>query len=139
VLWLAPFRTSRVLSALALLPARSGSVPAGTGGAGGTSADDTVYEIDRFIGGIDRLLVAKRDHRSDYCIALTLAHPGRAAADLVLPAAWELEGLSVADAAKRAGARSGFRTASKSPAASHSRASARRAGRATWTWTSWWT
>ena len=91
------------IAVAAALPACSGGVPAAAGGAGGAPGNAALYEIERFIGGIDRLNIVKRDRIRDYCVALTLAHPRRALAGFAVPANWGLEGVSSGDSADGCG------------------------------------
>lgn len=73
----------------------------GCGGAGGTGgAAGTTYVGCRFVGGIDRFVVAKRDVARDRCFGVVLDAPGQSPVSfLTLPPGLGLEGISIGPAA----------------------------------------
>ncbi len=72
---------------------------AGAGGAAGGAAA-TTYVGCRFIGGIDRYVVAKRDAAQNRCFGLVLDAPGSSPVSfLTLPAGIGLAGISIGPAA----------------------------------------
>ncbi|HVY39934.1 MAG TPA: hypothetical protein VHM31_18475, partial [Polyangia bacterium] len=77
-------------------PAFDEAASCGAGGAGGTAS----YLGCRFIGGVDRYVVAKRDVARNLCFGLVLDSPGHSPASfLTLPTGLGLEGVSVGPAA----------------------------------------
>ena len=65
-------------------------------GDGGTGAIS--YVGCRFIGGIDRIVVAKRDTSRNMCVNVVFVEPGTAPTGLTLPSGYGLESVSVGPA-----------------------------------------
>ena len=69
-----------------------GSGGSGTGGRGGAGGAEPVsYSACIFIGGIDWVVVAKRDPPRNLCVVLVLGAPGSNPFDLTLPQNWGME------------------------------------------------
>ena len=64
-------------------------------------ATATTYVGCTFIGGIDRVVIAKRDTARDLCFNVILKHPGTAATSgLTVPANWDVEASQVTGASQ---------------------------------------
>jgi len=69
-----------------------GGTGGGNGGGGGGGADGGTYAGCRFIGGLDRVVIAKRDGARGECVVLVLVQPGSTSAlPLALPPNWGVE------------------------------------------------
>ena len=78
--------------------ASEGTCPAGAGGAGGAPMSAVVYSGCQFIGGVDRVVVAKFDAQASQCVALVLASPAGitpAFTGLTISAPWYPESASL--------------------------------------------
>jgi len=78
--------------------ASEGTCPAGTGGAGGVPMSVATYSGCQFIGGVDRVVVAKFDAQASQCVALVLASPAGTTpgfTGLTISAPWHSESASL--------------------------------------------
>lgn len=76
-------------------PVKGGPAPSSDAGQPAASGSSVSYDVQHVPGGIDRVILAKRDERRDVCVQVTLASPGIAELGLPgkldLPSDWTLE------------------------------------------------
>lgn len=80
-------------------PDEAGGAGAMTEGGAGGDGNAVSYLGCHFVGGIDRLVISKRDDVADRCLSLILEDgSSMPSTDLVLPERWSLEAISVGPA-----------------------------------------